>query len=154
MAKKKSKAKPALPPKLGRPTDYKPDYPAMLINHMNAGGSYAAFAGLVKVSRQALYNWETAFPEFKEAKEQGEMQSLYHWEKIGQDGLYNEVIKTDDGMTINRSINATMYIFQMKNRFPKDWRDKHEVSTEVKDSSATAEVKKLADQLVRLKAIK
>ena len=36
------------------------------------------------------------------------------WEKIGLDGVTGEI----------KGFNATAWAFNMKNRFPKDWRDK------------------------------
>ena len=106
----------------GRPSDYDESYCDLLINHMEQGYSYESFGGIVRVSKQTLYNWEKAHPEFLDAKNVGVSLSLFYWEKVGKDGLYNECIKSDEGSVVNRSINATIWIFNMKNRFK--WRDK------------------------------
>jgi hypothetical protein len=107
---------------IGRPTEYKPDYCEMLIAHMESGLSYEAFGGVVRVSKQTLYNWEKAHPEFLDAKNVGKSLERIYWERIARDGLYNETIKDDDGMTVNRSVNSAILIFNLKNRL--GWRDK------------------------------
>jgi transposase len=125
----------------GRPTKYKKDYCLMLINHMREGLSYEAFGGVVGASKQTLYDWEKRHPEFIDAKRVGETQSLLYWEKVGRDGLYHEVIKDADGCTVNRSINATIWIFNMKNRFK--WRDKSE--DECRDEAMARPLRELTD---------
>jgi hypothetical protein len=89
----------------------------MLISHMSEGLSFEAFGGVVGVCAKTLYNWEDSRPEFLQAKKVGESMSRLYWEKVGRDGLYNECIKDGDGMTVTKSINATIWIFNMKNRF-------------------------------------
>lgn len=106
----------------GQPTKYEPLYCQMLIDHMEKGFSYESFAGTIRVCKKTLYNWEKEFEEFLHAKSIAIELCRLHWEKVGIDGVYHEAIKTDDGMTINRSINATVWVFNMKNRF--GWRDK------------------------------
>src|SRR5690349_7812689 len=96
----------------------------MLVGHMAQGLSYESFGGVVEVSKQTLYDWEKRHEEFRDAKDRGESQSRLFWEKAGINGLHNETIKDGDGMTVTRSINATVWIFNMKNRFK--WRDKTE----------------------------
>lgn len=65
----------------GRPTKYKPEYCEMLIEHMAEGLSYEAFAGIVSVSYQTIYDWEI-HKEFLEAKEIGFSKCLLFWEKL------------------------------------------------------------------------
>ena len=60
---KKPKANP-----VGRPTEYKPEYCQMLIDHGRKGYSFEAFGGVVCVSKQTLYSWCKSFPEFLDAK--------------------------------------------------------------------------------------
>jgi hypothetical protein len=125
--------------KPGRPSLYKPEYGAMLIQHMSEGLSFEAFGGVVGVCARTLYDWEQAHPEFLQAKKTGESFSRLYWEKIGRDGLHNEVIKDGDGCTVTRSINATIWIFNMKNRFK--WRDRIEdVDPDDKDDRPLAEL--------------
>lgn len=106
----------------GRPTKYKKEYPELLILHMEEGLSFEAFGGVVRVSKQTLYDWEKAHPEFLDAKRVGESLARLYWEKIARDKMYNETFKDDDGMTVNRSASAPILIFNLKNRL--GWRDK------------------------------
>ncbi len=108
----------------GRPSDFDTIYCAMLIDHMADGLSFESFAGVVGVCEQTLYNWLKEFPEFLESKSKGKPKSRLFWEKVGRDGLHNETIKDGDGMTVTKSINATIWIFNMKNRF--GWRNNDE----------------------------
>lgn len=109
----------------GRPEEYEDTYPEMLIEHFKQGYSFESFGGVVGVCKQTLYKWCEAHPEFMDAKQKGKMHSLLVWEKKGIDGLYNETIKDDDGMTINRSINAVVWKVNMFNRF--GWGEKNTV---------------------------
>lgn len=111
--------------KVGRPTKYKKEYCKMLIDHMEQGLSFEAFAGVVSVSKQTLYDWEKAHPEFLDAKRQGFQKCRLFWEKLGLDNIINESF----GKGQSRSLNASVWIFNMKNRFPDEWRDKQEVET-------------------------
>ena len=56
-------------------------------------------------------------PDFLEAIKMGETFSQAWWEELGRSGTSGE----------NTDINATMYQFNMKNRFKEDWRDKQEI---------------------------
>jgi hypothetical protein len=108
----------------GRPSDYDPIYCQMLIDHMSEGYSFESFAGKIGVCEKTLYNWEKEFSEFLHSKNIGKSKSRLVWEEKGITGLYNETIKDGDGMTVTRSINATLWIFNMKNRF--GWRNNDE----------------------------
>lgn len=99
----------------GRPTDYKPEYCQMLIDHMAEGFSFESFAAVVKVNRDTLYNWVAIHPDFSDAKKSGFDESRLTWEKIGRD-----IAKKGEG-------NATAFIFNMKNRFREDWNDKQTI---------------------------
>ncbi len=54
--------------KEGRPTLYRPEYCDRLILHCKKGLSYEAFAGVVDVCVDTLYEWEKVHPKFSEAK--------------------------------------------------------------------------------------
>lgn len=103
--------------KLGRPTKYKKAYCQMLIDHMAEGLSYESFSGVINVSPRTIYGWESN-KAFMQAKEEAFGKSRLFWEKIGI-----QQSQTGTG-------NATSFIFNMKNRFPAEWRDKHEVKVD------------------------
>lgn len=94
---------------------------------MQQGYSFEAFGGRVGVSKQTLYNWEKKFPEFAEAKAVAFEACRFWWE--GQ-GIQN-VLNTSESManvgSNSKSLNSAVWIFNMKNRFPDEWRDKREI---------------------------
>jgi hypothetical protein len=98
----------------GRPTDYKPEYCELLIQYMSKGYSYQTFAAQVNCNVDTLYEWEKKNPEFSDAKKMGFIKSQAFWEDIGIQGLWT----APNGP----NLNATVWIFNMKNRFK--WRDK------------------------------
>lgn len=100
---------------MARPTDYKPEYCEMLIQHMTEGLSFESFAGLIGVCKQTIYNWLEQFPEFVDAKKTGFEASRLTWERIGK-----KIAEDGTG-------NSTAFIFNMKNRFRDDWNDKQQI---------------------------
>lgn len=108
----------------GRPPDYKPEYCAMLIDHMSKGLSYETFSAKIGTCRQTLYNWEKEYPEFLDTKKAAMEISQLWWESAGVNGLYTIVEHDKESGTTNiieKKINASMWIFQMKARFR--WSD-------------------------------
>ena len=104
--------------KPGRPTKYKPEYCEKLVQHMADGYSFESFGGKVDVGRESLYRWEAKHQEFRDAKKRGSTKSQLHWEHMGRLGLGS------------KTFNATVWIFNMKNRF--GWRDRTEQEVNVK----------------------
>jgi transcriptional regulator with XRE-family HTH domain len=116
----------------GRPTLYESRFCDLLIEHMSKGLSYESFAGFIGVSKQTIYDWEKANPEFLDAKNIGTEKARLWWEQKAADYLINtdETIRDSEGnMTTKRtSLNSTVWIFNMKNRFKEDWKDRHDVT--------------------------
>ncbi len=110
----------------GRPTDYKPEYCEMLIEHGESGLSFEAFAGVIGTTFKTLYTWADKHPEFLQAKKEFEAKSRVFWEKEGIEGLWSTSTRNKDGSTTSKSLNASVWIFNMKNRHK--WRDKIETS--------------------------
>ena len=102
--------------KVGRPTKYKPDYCIELIKHMQRGFSYDTFPAVIpdKVHLDTLYEWESKYPEFSEAKKIAFTRNRHFWEELG--------IKAS--LEQKQNFNAAVWIFNMKNRF--GWKDKTE----------------------------
>ena len=117
----------------GRPTSYEERYCDLLIQHMAKGLSYESFAGFLGVSKQTIYDWEKVNPDFLDSKKIGVEKSRLFWEQQGIDGLFDtkESTKEEDGSwnTKERKLNASVWIFNMKNRFMQEWRDKQEIET-------------------------
>lgn len=111
----------------GNPTKYKDEYCQLLIDHMSEGMSFEAFAGLLGVNRTTLYTWLVAHQEFREAKEIADQKSRLWAETM----LKNMV----EGKVKSHPISL---IFYLKNRFPRDWRDRRELDIQKQtDNEAT-----------------
>ena len=104
---------------VGRPSEYDPKYCDEVIELGREGKSKAQIAASIGVCRQTLDNWCNAHKEFMDAVNQARELALVWWEDLGQ-----EMVREGTG-------NATMFIFQTKNRFPDDYRDKREIEATV-----------------------
>lgn len=137
---------------LGRPSKYDPKYCQMLIDHMASGFSYESFGGLeeVSVSKQTLYDWENAYPDFLDAKKIGSQKNLMFWERKGHEGLFDQTEYNEQGKPIlKKTLNSTVWIFSMKNRHK--WKDRQEVEASVTTSSVKDELaNKSIDELLKL----
>jgi DNA-binding XRE family transcriptional regulator len=117
---------------MGRPTDYRPEYCDMLVEHMSKGYSYESFAGLIGTCKQTIYTWEKVNPQFLDAKSRAFAACHMFWEKLAIDNPMN---------TKNGGLNSAVWIFNMKNRFK--WTDR----VEVEAGEETKNVIKLAYKL-------
>lgn len=124
----------------GRPSKYKPEYDSMLIDHMASGLSFESFAGLIGVCDDTLREWEKVHPSFSASKRIGFAKNRLWWEQMGN----AHITHTDSKFESSPKLNSTVFIFNMKNRFPKEWRDRTEVRSTVKVDSET--VRNLSDQ--------
>lgn len=113
-----------IPPKEGRPTDYRPEFCELLIQHMSEGFKYESFAAVIDVSRSVLYNWEKVHPEFMDAKNRGKDKSLLWWEKEGKKGLWD------------KTFNSTVYVWSTKNIH--NWKDKQDIAVTSKSQNLSA----------------
>ncbi len=120
---------------VGRPSKYKPEYCDELLAHMEKGFSYESFAGHIGVSKQTIYTWEQQHPEFLDAKEVGIEKSRIFWESVGINHIVNTSNSFGEGQSESRSLNASVWIFNMKNRFK--WRDKQPDETDVVVNNVT-----------------
>jgi len=125
---------------MGRPTKYDSKYCEMLLEHMDRGLSFEAFAGMLKVSKVTLYNWTREYPEFLNAKKIGTAASQYWWEQQGQDGLWSTTERQGNSVT-TKAMNSAIWIFNMKNRFK--WADRQEQEIKVSEIKIDADDKDL-----------
>lgn len=102
------------PPIPGR-TKYRPELDDLLREHLSAGLSFQAFAGVAKVNQATLYDWLKRHPSFAEAKEESTEEGRLYYEKMGHNAVLGKI----------PNFNTTAWIFTMKNRF--GWRDRQEV---------------------------
>ena len=101
----------------GRPTKYKPEFCDVVIDCGRAGMGKAEMAAELKIAYSNFDIWQHEHPEFQEAVKEAVRQSQAWWERQGRIATFGAV----------PGFNATSYIFQMKNRFKDDWREKHDV---------------------------
>jgi hypothetical protein len=121
----------------GRPSKYDSKYDQMLIDHMAQGLSFESFAGLISVNKDTLSEWVKVHEAFSVAKKEGLDKNRLFWEKLAIDHILNKSDSEFQGSSSSRSLNATVWIFNMKNRFPQEWRDKRDI--EVTENSTLAE---------------
>ena len=76
----------------------------------------AEIAAELGVTRDTLWRWGNEKEEFSDALKVAYEAGLAWWERKGREATFGGV----------EGFNATSYIFQMKNRFREDWKDKHD----------------------------
>jgi hypothetical protein len=121
----------------GRPTKYKRDMCKQVIACGDEGMSRAEMCRELGIHHSTFAAWQDEKPEFSEAVKEALLRSQAWWEAQGRRATFGGV----DGF------NATSFIFNMKNRFPSDWRDKHEVE----QSGSVEVVNKVTREIVASK---
>jgi hypothetical protein len=139
---------------MARPTAYKPEYAKQAEKLCALGAKDTELADFFEVTDRTIQRWKIDHEEFcqslklgKEIPDENVKRSLYQ-RAIGFS--HPDVdIRVIDGKVIKTDIvkhyppDTTAGIFWMKNRDPKNWRDKQEVELQVNGS--------LAERLARAK---
>jgi len=100
-----------LPPHTrGRRTKYDPEFCDRVIELGALGKSMNQIAADLGVVKQTLYNWQR-HPDFLDSIIRARELAQAWWEDQGQIGLFAS------------SFSAGAFAFQMRNRFPDDYRD-------------------------------
>lgn len=111
---------PDQPNKVGRPTDYKPEYCEKIVPLGPLGCTDKQVSTLLNVTEKTVYNWKNEHPEFLQAinlvKLQADMEVSY--------SLYRNA-------TRNNNVQAQM--FWLKNRQSEVWREKQDVDLRTPD---------------------
>lgn len=102
--------------KVGRPTKYKPEFCDRVIELGSQGMGKCEIAAELDCAFHTFEAWQEEHPEFLQAVKAALRKSQAWWEARGREATFG----AHDGF------NATSYIFNMKNRFKEDWRDKVE----------------------------
>lgn len=97
---------------MSRPTLYLPDYCEQVIELGRQGKSHAQIAAALGVSRQTLYNWQDAHPEFLDAITHARDLAQAWFEDKGQEGLATP------------GFNASLWAKQVSARFPDDYTER------------------------------
>lgn len=101
--------------KRGRPTKYDPAMCEQVITCGEDGMGKCEMAEELGIHYETFEAYQAEHPEFSEAVKAALRKSQAWWERKGR-------LATFDA----QGFNATSYIFNMKNRFKDDWRDKVE----------------------------
>jgi hypothetical protein len=109
----------------GRPSKFKEEFCQLVIDCGREGMSKAEMSAEIGINYDTFDRWQNEIPQFTEAVKEAVRLSQAWWEKNGR-------IATFGG---HEGFNATSYIFQMKNRFPQDWRDKRDIDHTSSDNS-------------------
>jgi hypothetical protein len=106
----------------GRPTVYDPKFIDILNGMGDEGEGMAEAWAALGIGRQSFYDFQKQYPEFSDAVNGMKARSQAWWERNGRLATF--------GMR-EEAFNATAFIFNMKNRFGDDWREKSEVEQKV-----------------------
>jgi hypothetical protein len=122
----------------GRPTKYKDEYAEQVKKLCDLGATDRQLADFFKVAESTINLWKLEHPEFSESLKLGKEVPNNNVER----SLYNRALgyshETEDIRVIENEIvitsiikhyppDSTAAIFFLKNRKPKDYKDKHDV---------------------------
>jgi len=101
----------------GRPTKYTRDIPEKVLEACKKGEclTIASICVLLDIDRDTYMNWLVKFPDFSHSIKKGLEYRKNHMERMALTGINGE------------KFNAAPWIFLMKNMFPDEYREKHEV---------------------------
>jgi len=122
----------------GRPTKYKEEYNEQAEKLCKLGATDQELADFFEVDVSTINNWKIDFPQFFESIKKGKILADSNVaERLYQRALGfehdSEEIKVTDGQVVRVPIrkiyppDPTAAIFWLKNRRPKEWRDKQEI---------------------------
>ena len=124
---------------VGRPTKYKDEFNPQAEKLCKLGATDKELADFFEIDEATIYRWKIEYPEFcdsiKRGKQIADMEvadSLY--KRANGYSHHEDVIFNDKGVplvvqtTKHYPPDPTSMIFWLKNRQPKQWRDKQEIS--------------------------
>lgn len=93
----------------GRPSEYRPEYCQLVIEKMAEGLSLTGFAGFIRISRNAVYQWIKAHPDFSDAVSRANAARVH--------ALEVKLLRSRKGAETSAAI------FALRNACPDEWRD-------------------------------
>jgi len=96
---------------------YKPEMLDQVIELMSQGMSKAEVAREIGISKRTWQNWQETNQDFADAVEEGSWRSLGWWERQGRANL-----------NAGKEFNHILWMMNVKNRFPAEWREKQEIA--------------------------
>lgn len=114
--RKKAKAEEVVNMTAGAPTKYQEEFCERVIEMGKYGASKCEMACKLGISMDSFTRYEKDYDKFCGAVKEAMAHSQAWWEEKGRDATFGGV----------EGFNATSFIFNMKNRFAADWKDKRE----------------------------
>lgn len=123
---------------VGRPTKYKEEFNDQVEKLCKLGATDKEIADFFEVDVSTVNNWKIDYPEFLESIREGKdladaniASSLYH-RALGYSHADVDIRVVDKTIVQTDVIkhyppDSTAAIFWLKNRRPKDWRDRQEI---------------------------
>lgn len=140
----------------GRPTDYREEYDLQAEKLCRLGATDKEIADFFEVTEQTINNWKINFPSFFESLKKGKViadmnvaDSLYH-RALGYSHADTDIRVVDKDLVMTPIIkqyppDTTAGIFWLKNRRPKEWRDKQEIEAKVEGSMVFTGIEMVED---------
>jgi hypothetical protein len=114
------------PLKVGRPSQYKPEYCEEVIALGANGYSPVQIAAHYCVTRSTLYAWADQYPEFLTAMKTAKELEQAWWEVAGRHGMYSD------------KFNANVWRTSMQARFRQDYTNRSRMRRRLLSSNRTA----------------
>jgi len=112
----KAKAPPkAAAKKSGRPSKYQPAMCEVIVELGLKGKSKAQMASHLNIARSTFDRWLEEHQEFRESWELADTHAQAFWEEIGAGGVGNKFF------------NDRAWSLQVRNRFPRDYKESREL---------------------------
>lgn len=123
---------------MGRPTKFKPEYIKQARKLCVLGATDKNLADFFEVSEDTINEWKKVYPLFSESLNEGKQETDARVEKAllkRAEGYKRTIERLDkEGTPVKCEEelppDPTSMIFWLKNRKPKEWRDKQEVNHE------------------------
>jgi len=149
--------------RVGRPTKYKPEYDQQAYKLCLLGHTDAELAKYFEVNEDTIHEWKKVHISFSESIKSGKdiadghvVESLYK-SAMGYEHPDTDIRVCDNEIVETPIIkyyppNATSLIFWLKNRRPKQWRDKHDVDHTTDGLPMNSSIENLSfEELYKLK---
>ena len=128
---------------VGRTSDYRPEFNDQVEKLCKLGLIDKEIAEYSEVTEQTINNWKKEYPEFFESIKRGKTladanvsESLYK-RANGYEHEEDDIRVVNNDIVVTPTIkhyppDSTAMIFWLKNRRPKQWRDKQEIDHTIK----------------------
>lgn len=141
--------------KVGRPSKYDPvSTPDTIRALARKGHTVDEMAKVIGVNRDTIFEWQNKYPDFSDALKEGKavadsnVEAALYKRAVGYE--YEEIKTVNDGERVEKTTkqvapDVTAQIFWLKNRLPREWRDKTSTELTGKDGGPV-ELTTLSDE--------